>query len=196
MAHMAIPAEGLIEKLDAGLKTYYASLGANYINADGIGKFKAYAEDNGFENEDIAEELNEEDAKECLCTEFDGEFPLATSPKEEEKNQQIFTILQTIAINGEYITPSATTVDLESCININNDDIEKASDKYKKQMTGIRKQVGKNRDLEYFLAVSEKSGVPFMTYMVDSYTKAHATYYHKQKNTLTVESWARNNPYM
>eukprot|EP01083_Nonionella_stella_P219663 786627_1 len=74
----------MVDKIDAGLKSYYESIGVSYINKDGFGRFKSFCLDNGFEDEDVVEEM-QAGATECMLVDFDEDsngvnrFPLQIS---------------------------------------------------------------------------------------------------------------------
>eukprot|EP01084_Bolivina_argentea_P264922 448923_1 len=59
---------GLIARIDKGLGEYYEYVSPSrksYYNADGIGKFALFCNDNAFEDDDVKEELTETDGDEC-----------------------------------------------------------------------------------------------------------------------------------
>eukprot|EP01084_Bolivina_argentea_P001902 3523_1 len=64
-----------IKKIDEGLATYYKLHGRDdYFDEENRGKFDAACEENGFGEEDIADEL-ETSAEECMLLDFDDNFP-------------------------------------------------------------------------------------------------------------------------
>eukprot|EP01084_Bolivina_argentea_P204466 349182_1 len=91
------------QKIDDALKRYYESLDkTNYFDVedgDGeTGKFIAFCEDNGLEEDDLEDELVGE-AKDCMYLEFDEEFPFQFPDKmkdksDTEKQAEIFKILK------------------------------------------------------------------------------------------------------
>eukprot|EP01084_Bolivina_argentea_P083662 151475_1 len=60
----------MVDKIDSGLAQYYTSIGAQYYK-NGIGKFKAYCEENGFDDESLEGELDVQDPGDCMLIEFD-----------------------------------------------------------------------------------------------------------------------------
>eukprot|EP01084_Bolivina_argentea_P117734 209028_1 len=83
----------IIDKLDNALQIYYKQLDKEYMN-DGVGKFKSFCDENGFEEDDINTEMAMENAEDCVLIDFDEEFPLDTPIDDDDaKNQKIFDIL-------------------------------------------------------------------------------------------------------
>eukprot|EP01083_Nonionella_stella_P066671 175797_1 len=62
----------VIDRIDQGLATYYWSNGAKYYN-DGIGKFKSYCEEYGFDDDAVEEELSLFAPTDCMLVEFDSD---------------------------------------------------------------------------------------------------------------------------
>eukprot|EP01084_Bolivina_argentea_P077546 140681_1 len=58
-----------IEQINIGLSRYYKSLGKEYIN-----NFLLYCEENGFEDDSLADEFDEE-PQDCMLAQFDSNFP-------------------------------------------------------------------------------------------------------------------------
>eukprot|EP01084_Bolivina_argentea_P007295 13710_1 len=102
----------IIDQIDDGLKQYYQQLGRDdYTNSDGIGTFKQFVQDNGFEDEDVKEELDVSNANDCTLTDFYDEnsmhiniFPLHPEI-ENNKDEEILRILKCIRDNGYYEMP-------------------------------------------------------------------------------------------
>eukprot|EP01084_Bolivina_argentea_P251387 421613_1 len=200
-----IKADGLIERIDKGLQEYYENCGRNdYMDDEKIGKFKQFAEDNGLDDNAIAEDVQQTQVEDCMVTEFDynetddkNMFPLKKQFLDEnDKMEEIFRILKHIAINGSYTPTTEAQLTLDTCINVPQDVIQKAVDKYTKQMKCLR--VDENEGLRHFFGVTEKCNYPFLTYMVDSYTRDNAKNYHDSggKNMMSINDWARNNSFM
>ena len=90
-----------LERIDNGLKMYYEKLGRKYINEDGIGKFGGFADDNGLNDDDIAEEF-EMNPDECTFIDFAGtedeellRFPLSSKCEDvEEIKGKIYRLIK------------------------------------------------------------------------------------------------------
>eukprot|EP01084_Bolivina_argentea_P263713 446437_1 len=82
----------LINQIDQGLSRYYAHRKHSYADDDGNNKFIAFCEANGFDDNDINEELVS-DADECMILDFDENFPFPEDIKPQEKNKFVFDIL-------------------------------------------------------------------------------------------------------
>ena len=80
-----------LHQIDDGLKNYYNHKNTRYLNDDGIGKFIAWAEESGFDADNVEEELNALDPSTCIV-DFDDEFP--TDKIGDDRNEEIFLILE------------------------------------------------------------------------------------------------------
>eukprot|EP01084_Bolivina_argentea_P235586 396395_1 len=196
---MADAAKTLIDKIDEGLEQYYIHFNRNdYKDEEGIGKFKAYAEEEGFDDNGVQDDLNQTDPDECMVIDFDADFPLKTQINDENKRaQEILRILKYICVNGSYPIKmvQSVKVDLET-VNIPKEKVADSVKPYEQQMKIEGLDVDKNADLRYFLAVSTIRKYPFITYMVDSYTRDNAKTYAETKQVKEVGEWVANKPFM
>eukprot|EP01084_Bolivina_argentea_P124173 220036_1 len=191
-----IVTEGLIAKIDTGLSEYYKKFEIDYKNEEEIGKFEEFTDANGFDDLIVYDELKV-DPSDCMLVDFDEEFPL--EPDIDDAAEEILRILNSIALRGFVKTRPKRHVDLtlQMINDISQDEIQAAMAKYTKQMSCFTKQAEYDRDLQYFLGIGVKYDFPFLTYMVDSYTKDKVLQYSNNKNeVLTVSEWARENPFM
>jgi len=86
-----------VTKMDDSLAAYYEDMGRkDYYNEDGRGKFMEFTEMNGFDEDQMEEQLGHNvEAMECLYIDMDGDFPLKKKYKTtEERNEAIFHVLQ------------------------------------------------------------------------------------------------------
>ena len=76
--------------------------------------------------------------------------------------------------------------------------IEDAVKRYRKQMTVLSAQAKQDEDLKYYLGVNQREGFPFLMFMVDSFTRDKARYYHKSKGekSLSIAEWAQKNKFL
>eukprot|EP01084_Bolivina_argentea_P251319 421471_1 len=192
-----INVEGLIDKIDYGMSEYYKTFQLNYTNADGKGKFQEFIEVNGFDDIDVSEELAA-NPQDCTLVDFDEQFPLNPKIEDNAKRfEEIVRILNCVALYG-YFKPKQQykKLDLNIVDDISDNEIENAIEKYAAQMHCFATLAVKDKDLKYFLAIGHKQGFPFLTFMVDSYTKDKVIYYVKTKGLLTVTQWAKENKFM
>eukprot|EP01084_Bolivina_argentea_P211708 360064_1 len=177
-----IETPGLSSKMDYWLSDYYYKQRRyDYKDVNGIGKFQKFLQDNGFESEDVKEQLGEPD--ECKLLEFDMDengknmFPLDLSiTGEQARKKEIYKILIWIAIYGHFPQEGKRQkLDINTLFDITGEEIDKTAAKYSRQLSFISDFT--DTALKYFLAVSDKHGYPFLTYMVDSYTKDKAIKY-------------------
>eukprot|EP01084_Bolivina_argentea_P162845 283353_1 len=98
------------QKIDSRLKLYYESVGRNdYVDANGIGKFLQFSIDNGFNEEDINDELNVDDPADCMYIEFDDNFPLSQDINgEAEQQNEILKIIKNCYENNVEFIPAAS----------------------------------------------------------------------------------------
>ena len=85
------------KSIDKALGIYYYQQSRNdYFYDNGFGKFFSYCQNEGFDDEDIIEELSDGTAKDCGFLDFDNNFPFNTTNinDEESKYLEIFTVLQ------------------------------------------------------------------------------------------------------
>eukprot|EP01083_Nonionella_stella_P093345 261587_1 len=172
----------LISKIDKGLEEYYTKLGRKDYKDDGVGKFAFFAEESGFEDDGIEDELKQP-ADESTILEFDDDFPFSSSidaDDEDARNTEIHRILNDIAKYGAPRDALETMeLEVDICHNVNQDTLQETTDQYTAQMESLKTLKGGDGDLQYFLAVGNQQNYPFLSYMVDSYTKDNADHHYK-----------------
>eukprot|EP01084_Bolivina_argentea_P124174 220039_1 len=200
---------GLTDKIDNGLAGYYAQNHRwDYANETGTGKFKEFVEISGFEDDDVAEELAGE-AEDCTLTEFDldddgnNQFPFEESIEDEEQQTaEIFRLLNHYAkLSAEQGTDNIA-IHVANFLGITEEQMKRTVKKHvtsmmtpfqestqEQNMKKLIDKFSKNRDLLYFLSVAERTQYPFLTYIVDSYTRANATHFAQHKETLGMSVW-------
>ena len=88
-----------IERINYHLKHYYQSLNKEYDNL-----FIEYCEDNGYEVEDVEEEINDESAPDdSVLIEFDDDFPFKTVPNDDNQREKIIFDILLKASKNEFI---------------------------------------------------------------------------------------------
>eukprot|EP01083_Nonionella_stella_P152364 488298_1 len=88
----------LAHKIDDALEKYYIAMGrTDYKNEDGTGKFYEWMEENGYDDEDIEEQLNED-----YDLDYDDpDFPLSDDIKDDsDRIKAIRDIVRNI-VNGQ-----------------------------------------------------------------------------------------------
>eukprot|EP01084_Bolivina_argentea_P297050 511688_1 len=196
-----------VDGINEALQKYYLTMGRNdYINDDGDGKFKQYADDNGFEDADIKVEL-EADPTDCLLVEFDQDFPLANDIQGDDRLKAIHDILKYIAANGAAPSPSnekkkKPASKLQIDMFISEEQAQKIADNvYKKQLSCLQVGGFPEPDLMYFFEVGYLNGIPLLTWLVDAYTMDKTKHYinnvdSHQRCALNLEDWAQQNAFM
>eukprot|EP00483_Globobulimina_turgida_P012264 UN12286 len=197
----------IIDQIDRVLEEYYKSFKRNdYKNADGIGKFKKYCDDNGFEENDISEEMKAP-PDDCMLVDFDKNdgkniFPLnGAFDTEKDRQIAILAILNYIYQNNTIPTKDSKdsvfkpTQKLRINLYIPNDVVAEITEKvYKPQM----KCLGNfnEADLMYFFAVGYANRMPFLTSMVDAFTLDKTAAFAQNNITMTLEQWVQQNAFM
>eukprot|EP01083_Nonionella_stella_P102830 292926_1 len=196
-----------VDQINAALEKYYLTMGrVDYINEDGDGKFKQYADDNGFEDADIRVEL-EADPTDCLLVEFDQDFPLANDIEGDDRLKAIQDILKYIAAHGEAPSPSKVkkkkpASKLQIDLFLSEEQAQRIADNlYKKQLACLQVGGFPEPDLMYFFAVGYMNSIPLLTWLVDAYTMDKTKHYinnvdSHQRYTLNLEDWAKQNAFM
>lgn len=183
--------DGLIDTIDAGLKKHYEDLNKPYK----ANQFKNWAdEENGFDDEDVKNELNEL-PKDNALIDFDQDFPLI-KPAENEEERKIAVI----QIFNQIARPDVMLKRLHKdiCSGMEHKWIELAVERYMKQMSVLSAQAKQDEDLKYYLGVNQREGFPFLMFMVDSFTRDKASYFHKSKGakSLSIAEWAQRNKFL
>eukprot|EP01083_Nonionella_stella_P251631 868001_1 len=158
-----------VDQINAALEKYYLTMGrVDYLNEDGDGKFKKYADANGFEDADIEVEL-EADPIDSLLVEFDEDFPLANDIQGDDRLKAIHNILNYIAAHGEAPSPSKDKKKkppskLQLDLFLSEEQAQRIADNlYKKQLACLQVGGFPEPDLMYFFAVGYFNDFPLLT---------------------------------
>eukprot|EP01083_Nonionella_stella_P102604 291972_1 len=198
---------GIIDAIDIWLASYYKSNGRNDYFEDGVGKFSRFCANEGFEDDDIETELDVEDPADCLLTEFDDDFPMKTPITDEaERNVFIYGILfkykEYVPLDASKESTSPRTVIhnynslvvSHSFFDISDINMSELKSIYKEQCVSLwDKGLRKEKNLFKVIALGHKHKIPYLSYLVDVYMRDKVS---NSDFNLTIESWARNNPYM
>eukprot|EP01084_Bolivina_argentea_P064961 118417_1 len=87
-------------------------------------------------------------------------------------------------------------LNVDICVDLEEVELNKFTADYISQMSCLQNLQGKDGDLKWYLAVGSKQKFPFLTYMVDSFTKEKAEHHFKTRNDdnyypLTVAVWTQ-----
>ncbi len=125
-----------IQQIDELLKVYYElNHKHDYLDENGIGRFKSYCDDNGFDDDSLLDEFS--DADDCMLTGFDDTF---TCPDGTEKESlYLFNLLKDFYDNPEnirkyqnnYYSSNDLTLDID---NITDKNIKFAKVKYNQEV--------------------------------------------------------------
>ena len=99
----------LMTRIDRGLRLKYQSMGLQYDNEHGIGKFIEYCTDNGYDEESIPTELDPNDKTNCGLLDFDDDFPFKGD--EDQRTEFIFDLLYGLYL-GDSTNPILTESDI------------------------------------------------------------------------------------
>eukprot|EP01083_Nonionella_stella_P177118 621644_1 len=156
----------LAHKIDDALEKYYIAMGrTDYKNEDGTGKFYEWMEENGYDDEDIEEQLNED-----YDLDYDDpDFPLSDDIKDDsDRIKAIRDILRNI------VNHSRQPIELS----ISEETLHEIGDiVYKKQLfPGIH-----DREFIYWLVIGYVNNIPLLTWLVDAYTMEKTKNYLKNQ---------------
>eukprot|EP01084_Bolivina_argentea_P089557 161579_1 len=166
----ALDIEERCAELDATIAKYYKNMEKEYPTP---GLFALWCDENGFDDESLAEELNG-DPKQASLLEMDEDFPLKPAiPDETKRIKKIIDILKYCYEFGE---PPVTKIFDPSSLKLRHENItavqSEATAEYEQQTPGIFEAVSKEEDIMYFLAArNANNGYPFIQYMVDAYSR-------------------------
>eukprot|EP01083_Nonionella_stella_P152353 488208_1 len=197
--------DGIIDMIDRWLAAYYKANGRNDYVEDGVGKFCLFCADEGFGDDDMETELDEEHPEDCLLTTFDEDFPMKTPITDpDERNVFIFGIL---CKYKEYDPSNAIAESASSHTAVHNawtptDSFFETSDininelkgTYKEQCVSLWKSgLRTDNNLIKVIAIGYRHQIPYLSYLVDMYMRAKVSSLHFE---LTIASWALQNHYM
>eukprot|EP01084_Bolivina_argentea_P314185 544180_1 len=170
-----------VQQIDKALGRYYQTLGADsYFNEDGIGIFQAWCDDNGFDDDAVNDEFNE-NPSECSIIDFDENFPLQNDTTDETKRaQQIIKIIQQC-----YNDPNAFTNKLTKIFPpISNTffdideikDIDQVEQIYSNECAALFKIFYNDRDILKLIAVGRKHNISYLQHLTDTYSRDRILY--------------------
>jgi len=170
-------AEQIVDQIDAGLGRFYSQKGVQgYFDGDGVGKFKAYCEENGFDDDMICDEMKE-DPGESQLVDFDGEtFPSPEDLEDEEIAKLILSVINKCATDAQAYKGAegkyeAIKVKPEHW-DITKQDIEAVKRLYQAQLkTLFDVGMGKDQSILKLLAVGRKLQQPYLLYLADAYMR-------------------------
>eukprot|EP01084_Bolivina_argentea_P277053 472860_1 len=177
--------DDIITQIDNGLQRYYNQYNTNYVNADGINKFIAFCEDNGFYDDDVKEELKM-DPGECMIVDFDEDldfpFPKDKKPKSDEaKIQAIFDIIMRCYKFENAYSGQPQIKILKEYFHFDNKQMIEITKKYEKYCDAIflKANAGGDQALHKILDISnniKKTGQPYLRLLADLYARDRNRY--------------------
>eukprot|EP01084_Bolivina_argentea_P281256 481197_1 len=175
-----------IKQTDQGMSRYYMQRGRNDYFDDGKGKFEEYCEANGFDDEDVADELAA-GAQECMLVDFDEDFPFNSNIKNKKqkiKNQFIYNIISTCYNNHNAYNNNISSFTIEK----KHFNVPKSSNKMftdletnlRKHCSAILKSPEEDKALIHLSYISIINiGQPYLHLVSDLYARDKITYYLK-----------------
>eukprot|EP01084_Bolivina_argentea_P314184 544177_1 len=171
-----------VQQIDKALGRYYKNLGVdNYFNEDGIGKFQAWCDDNGFDDEGVNDEFNE-NPSDCTIIDFDENFPLRNKTNDEtETAQQIINIIQQCYNDASAFSSKFTKIFPQMSKNFfdidSTKDIEEVKQIYSNQCAAIfDTQMLYDRDILKLIAVGLKHDISYLQHLADMYSRDRILY--------------------
>eukprot|EP01084_Bolivina_argentea_P082990 150257_1 len=197
-----------IKKIDAGLASYYKTHGRDdYFNDDNIGKFEASCEENGFGEEDIADEL-ETSAEECMLLDFDDNFPgvknnnleaIFAVIKKCHSGGRNLQLLRNDAIFSKTVTQTEEKKKMKytrQAYEITNKDEQSIGDQYKNQCPkSFLGTIEKDISTFKLMIIGQKQDSPYIQNLVDDYLRCRIETFlelkkkkKKKKKTSTIKN--------
>eukprot|EP01084_Bolivina_argentea_P076212 138118_1 len=175
-----------IKNICDGLKRYYESLDEDYDKL-----FTNYCDDNGFDTDQVIEEIGN-DPMENMLIDFDDEFPFASPPESTiAKTRQILDIIQKIYHNPSISFEVQMPQFNRALFDITEKDIKEIRKIYKKQCPVIYNCIALDMAILCTLAIGRKSKIDYLQHLVDDYSFARI----KTIGTISrinEEKWASN----
>eukprot|EP01083_Nonionella_stella_P112971 332844_1 len=191
----------LVSTIDARLEQYYTAKGRkDYKNDNGTGKFYQWADENGWDDDDIEEDLNEnyDNPEESIFYKLyeEMDFPLSSDlyiGDDSDRTKAICDLLKNIVNTNHAIE-----------LSIPEEQVQEIGDiVYKKQLSSLSSLLGINdQHLLYFFAVGYMNNIPLLTWLVDAYTMDETKNYINKPiaqwrlNSFNVSMWAHQNKFM
>eukprot|EP01084_Bolivina_argentea_P076211 138117_1 len=173
-----------IKNICDGLKRYYESLDEDYDKL-----FTNYCDDNGFDTDQVIEEIGN-DPMENMLIDFDDEFPFASPPESTvAKTQQILLIIQKIYHNPSISFEVQMPQFNRALFDITEKDIKEIRKIYKKQCPVIYSSIELDVAILCILAIGRKSKIDYLQHLVDDYSFARIK---AAGACISEEKWASN----
>eukprot|EP01083_Nonionella_stella_P000688 1954_1 len=195
------------EAINHCLGEYYSSMGDDtyYDDDNKLGKFLFYCTENGLEETDLQEELEENDAEDCMYLEFaqdafgQNRFPFHKEIEDEQQQmEQMHSILQYIYRNNEPPKCIKEIADFE--LEVTTNDTQKTSKLYQSQVFQMLGALGlKDSALMELLTIGVRNNdLSFLNSIVDSYSRdcIAAANDKKRPRKLHVHDWVQNNTFL
>eukprot|EP01084_Bolivina_argentea_P311079 538415_1 len=184
-----------IDRINVCLARYYKQFGRDYHDdVNKSGKFKAYCDENGFDDDGVEEEMKT-NADECQLVDFDNNFPLPYQP--ENKEAAIFEILKESYQDAEaFFYP--IRINLKPPLKLQQKDFQISEQQIKKTQTILEKQLktiwdnefANDKDILKILSVSFIINKPYIQYLVDMYLRDRIK---SLSNGLNIADWIQQN---
>eukprot|EP01083_Nonionella_stella_P153368 492707_1 len=187
-----------IKQIDNGLGLYYQSRNVtNYYDDEGYGRFRLWADDNGMEIDDIREDLADD---EPMLTEFDENFPLDDTGKQNNRPKQIRDIiLKCLKEQNPFFGKVLQFPDItKSFFDINPKEMLQMKQQYTNQCASVMNQgMSDDNGLFQIITAGHINGCDeYLQHLVDTYSRDSIAYYLQYKDsteyapTLDINTWS------
>eukprot|EP01084_Bolivina_argentea_P174917 302955_1 len=168
-----------IELIDAALKKYYESLNAQYDS-----NFLNFCVDNDFEDEFMAQDI-EEDPAESMLVDFDDNFPFAQPP--DDRNSRILFVLKKLYHNPSF-SFDKTFEFRRGFFSISEKDIQSYKDLCENQCPAIYNSAEGDTGFLKTLTIGWKNRFPYLLTLMSDYCVATVNADMKQ---MCVADWIK-----
>eukprot|EP01084_Bolivina_argentea_P282514 483604_1 len=174
-----------IQMADKVLSRYYSHYSATYFDAHGNGKFRLWAEENGFDSDGIDAEFAA-DPTDTVLVEFDETFP------GDVQTDEMLDILKRCWTdkNAYIFHPNEILLVTMEDWNVSPKDINATINLYKTQCPNLFNEgMRKDKNIITLLTIGDKLKVPYMQFLADMYSIDRL----KRELPLSPSEWAFQN---
>eukprot|EP01084_Bolivina_argentea_P061418 112241_1 len=193
-----------VKKIDKALYLYYKTQITDYKQEDyfqdNVGKFEIFCQDNGFEDNDVGEELRSGDADDCVLLDFDDHFPLPENIT--DKNSAIYKILKHCLEYGvppsHSLGPHISISELFITAQDGNNEFDKRVNETKNIYKSLCPELEKHISNDHFWRVATvgrlNNHLPLTVLLADSYSRDRIQCYLRRDKFLTIKEWVETSP--
>jgi len=171
-----------------------------YDDEDGVGKFAAFCEDNGFDDDDDTfKEEFDAGPDQCAFCDIEDAFPWLEED-DESRNKKIYDLLYKCWSEKSAFTELAESMEplkiSKADWQVSEKDLQAARRQLREQCPTIcNEQFLNDQALSMVISVGMKMGRPYLQWLVDMFTREGLYHHHRNKNgkNYPESEWAASN---